>query len=573
MKNDDTDAQKRILFATILTTVLILAWVQWYGRKTISKSEIENFKKENAVKTEKIAEKKSDEIIDDKADNKVETKNKAQPLSEKRIAIKNDKISGSINLRGLIFDDLTLNDYKVSVDGEEKIKLLKNQNSQDGYFINIGWLSEETETPNENTLWKSDRDSLDFEKPVTLSYKNKDDILYEVVISIDKNYMFNIEQKIKNNGKKNILIKTKNLIAKKDIEDSDTTYSGFIGGINKSIEEVKYKQISKKDFKFTKNVDWGGWTDKYWLVVFANKKINDNFEFNSSVAELTQDGNFYKLIFSSENISIEPSQEYKNTTYVFTGAKVLTLLDEYEKDYELPLFDRAIDFGWYYFLTKPMYLLLKSFNDAMGSFGAAILLLTFLIKILLYPMSYKSFVSMAKIKKIKPEIDAIKKKHGDKKMDAQKETIELYKQKGISPLSGCLPTLLQIPVLFSLYKVFTISIDMRHAPFFGYIKDLSSKDPTTFLNLFGLLPYDTPLFHIGLLPCLMALTTWWQQKIGGTSGNESKEMTMATKFMPVMFLFLFSAMPSGLLIYWTFSNIISIIQQYVTERRIKRIIK
>ena len=345
-----------------------------------------------------------------------------------------------------------------------------------------------------------------------------------------------------------------------------SVHQGFIGAFDRTLEEIKYTKLTKKSFEFKTDFNWAGWTDKYWLVVFTQAKDTKNI----SYVKVDYTNNNFVSNFISSDMIINPNQTVKSDNLLFAGPKVLNILDDYAFQYNLTLFDRAVDFGWFYFLTKPIYIILKMFYTLLGNFGVAILLLTLLVKMIMYPFTKKSFVSMARMKEIQPKVDNLKSKFSNDKVRMNKEMMQLYKKENISPLSGCLPMLVQIPVFFALYKVLVISIDMRQAPFFGFIKNLAAKDPTTIWNLFGLLPYQVNFIHIGILPCLMSLTMWIQQKMTTNVGSGGAEAQNAIKLMPIIFLFLFAGMPAGLLVYWIFSNIITIAQQFYVEKKLAR---
>ena len=384
--------------------------------------------------------------------------------------------------------------------------------------------------------------------------------------------MFTVEQNVINNTQNDIIISLDNKISKKigfDSEQPLGVHEGFIGSFNDTIEEIKYTKLKKKSYNFDKKVSWAGFTDKYWLVSLAISRTDDSlFNVNTNYND-----DIYSLDFESSDLMINANTKEGLNNYLFTGPKILNLLDQYGFQYDLVYFDRAVDFGWLYFLTKPIYIILRGFYNFLGNFGLAILLLTLVVKMAMYPFTKKSLVSMTKIKLLQPKINVIKNRYSDDKMKMNMEIMNLYKKENVSPLSGCLPMFVQIPVFLALYKVLVISIDMRQAPFFGYIKDLSVADPTTIWNLFGLLPYQINFLHIGLLPCLMAFTMWLQQKMTSSSSNTPEEMQTAMKIMPIIFLITFAGMPAGLLIYWIFSNIISILQQLFVEKKILKDLK
>ncbi len=569
MRNNKDNYNTRIIIATVLSTFLMIAWMKFYGKKTIP----QDAKKINQeIKHEQTLEKTEEKIESEKiaVEEKELPKEEAEVFEEKKLIIDTEKLNGSINLRGLLFDNLILENYKKEINSEEKVQLLSQQNTNDAYYVTFGWKSEDSnlDLPNKNTLWESDSEKLTVNNPVILSYRSKDNIIFQLIVSIDQNYMFTFKQNVINNSKNVISLKIDNRIIKRNTPNAEaatSVHEGFIGSFNHKIEEEKYKKLKSKKFDFDTGFSWAGFTDKYWLVSLAAEKEKSN-TFN---IKTNYNDNDYIIDFTTSSIVINPNQKNETTNLLFAGPKILSLLDQYAFQYDLSLFDRAVDFGWFYFLTKPIYIILKTFYNFFGNFGVAILFLTFVVKCVMYPFTKKSYVSMAKMKDAQPKIDALKKRYADDKMRMNKELIELYKKENISPLSGCLPMLIQIPVFFSLYKVLVISIDMRQAPFFGYIKNLAAKDPTTIWNLFGLLPYNVTFLHIGLLPCLMSLTMWIQQKMTA-QGNSNPETQTVIKVMPILFLLMFAGMPAGLLIYWTFSNIITIGQQYYVEKKLSK---
>lgn len=560
----------RIILASIISTILMVLWIRYYGKRTLpqtfdkavnkAEQEYKEEKEEQNLLEKKLSIEEKAVLAGDEDDKNVFSVN-----------INTEKLSGTINLKGLLFNNLILKDYKKSIDSDAKVKILSPQSSDNSYYLKFNWKSHNSiKLPDENTIWKTNKDTLSVNNPIILSYDNNEGIIFQIMISIDENYMFTFKQYIINNTKDIISISVNNEISKKlgaDVDKSVSVHEGFIGSFDNSVEEIKYSKLKKKSYNFDKNFSWAGFTDKYWLVSLATKRTESNL---MNVSTNFIDNN-YIINFESDNIIISPNMKEGISNFVFVGPKILKLLDEYSFQYDLILFDRAVDFGWFYFLTKPIYIVLKGFYNLLGNFGLAILLLTLVIKLAMYPFTKKSFVSMAKIKLLQPKIDMLKARYSGDKMKLNMETMNLYKRENVSPLSGCLPMLVQIPVFFSLYKVLIISIDMRQAPFFGYIKNLAAEDPTTVWNLFGLLPFQVSFLHIGFLPCLMAFSMWLQQKI--SAQTSSPEAQSVTKIMPIIFLIMFAGMPAGLLIYWIFSNIISIIQQYWVEKKVIKNIK
>ena len=342
-------------------------------------------------------------------------------------------------------------------------------------------------------------------------------------------------------------------------------HQGPIGCIDENLKEYSYDDIKdKKSEKFAASkVDWIGITDKYWLSsLIPDKSSNYSSNFNYALKQGTER---YQVDFISPVQIIKPGENFSIKSRIFAGAKKVDLLDKYEKQYDIKLFDRAIDFGWFYIITKPVFYAMNFFYGYVGNFGVSILIVTVIIKLLMFTLANKSYRSMKKMKNLQPEIDRIKNLYSDDKARLNQEIMALYKKKKVNPVAGCLPILVQIPVFFSIYKVLYVTIEMRQAPFYGWIKDLSAPDPTTIFNLFGLLPFSLPSFlMIGAWPILMAITMFLQQKMSPEPADPMQAQVM--KFMPLIFLFMFSSFPVGLLIYWSWNNILSIIQQYYINK-------
>ena len=352
--------------------------------------------------------------------------------------------------------------------------------------------------------------------------------------------------------------------------DNFILHEGPITVSNQLLEEISYSDLEDdKNYEFRSDSGWLGITDKYWLTAMIpdyNLPFNGNFSYQKSGKKNIYDGGFI-----TDEFEIITGEEVKINHNLFAGAKVLSLLDAYGEDLGIDSFDKAVDFGWYYFLTKPFFFILSIFSDILKNYGLAILAMTLLVKLAMFPLAHKSFTAIGRMKKFQPQIMRIRKENKDNKVEMNRQIMELYKREGVNPAAGCLPMLIQIPVFFSLYKVLFVTIDMRHAPFYGWIKDLSAADPTSIFNLFGLLPFsvDGLFLQIGIWPILMGLTMVLQQKLSPTPGDPIQAKMM--KFLPYILIFVFATFPSGLLIYWTFSNLLSILQQYYITKKLDKI--
>lgn len=550
-----------LLVAIVLAVGIIFGWQYFY-----EKPRLERITKEHNEYNARLAQMqraKSANTI------KVTADLEATEQNYPRILLNTPKLSGSISLKGIRFDKLTLLDYKETTeDGSLNVELLSPSNTNSSYFAEIGLQGNDQEDlPNQNTVWKSDKTEMLPNETITLRWINKNNVEFFVDLMVDENYMFNITQKIVNNSDKLLSFQSYGLINKYYIpgEQNSIVYVGPIATLGNKLVEQSYDVLKdKKSYQaINSNVNWLGFTEKYWLTSFLPDK---NYLYNLNMKYLRRN-NFdqYQVDFVSQVQELKPKDTFSIQHNLFLGAKKVKLLDEYESKYNLVLFDRTIDFGWFYLITKPLFNVLNFFYILVGNFGLSILIVTFLVKLALFGFSNKSYNTMNKMKKLQPDIEKLKLLYGEDKMKLNQATMALYREKKINPLNGCLPILLQIPIFFSIYKVLNVTIEMRHAGFYGWIKDLSAQDPTNILTLFGMIDWSPPSFmHIGLWPIFMALSMYLQQQFNPPAQDPVQQKVM--QFMPLMFLFMFGNFPAGLLIYWTWNNLLSILQQQYVNK-------
>lgn len=502
----------------------------------------------------------------------------AQPASRdqvletgERIGIDNGRLTGSIALTGARIDDIVMSDYKVSIKADaENVTLFNPAGSPDTYFAEFGWApeSEDTIIPNQETVWKADRDELRPDQPVTLSWENGQGLIFERRLEIDDNYLISVTQRVRNQGDEAVTLFPYGLVRRwgtPEISGFFILHEGPIGVLSEQLEEVDYSDLAEEgEIKSESGNGWIGISDKYWLAALIP---DQEAGFTGKFLHYLNDGqDRFQTDFLRPAVSVPAGGSAEVTDRLFAGAKEVDLLDSYAERFNIPLFDRAVDFGWFYWLTKPFFYILHFFYGVAGNYGIAILMLTLLVKLVFYPLANKSYRSMSAMKKLQPEMTKIREQAGDDKMRMQKEMMELYKKEKVNPMSGCLPIIVQIPVFFALYKVLFVSIEMRHAPFFGWIQDLSAPDPTTIFNLFGLIPFDPPSFlMIGVWPLLMGITMFLQTKLNPQPADPIQAKVML--FLPLMFIFLFATFAAGLVIYWTWNNVLSVAQQWVIMRR------
>ncbi|MBB3965683.1 membrane protein insertase YidC [Rhizobium metallidurans] len=489
-----------------------------------------------------------------------------------RVVIDTAALTGSINLAGGRLDDLKLKGYRETVDDTSPlITLFSPSETKDGYFTELGYIGDANtgNVPGPSTLWTAPEGAKLTEKtPVTLTYTNDKGITFARTIAVDERYMFTITDKITNAGQAAAALSSYGRITRYNKPAVAPTYvlhEGFIGVIgDDGLIESKYTAVEKE--AVTPATATGGWlgiTDKYWAATIIPPQTT---AYDARFSHFTDGQPRFQADYKQNAVTVAPGQTLELKNLVFAGAKEVPVIDGYEATYQIPRFDRLIDWGWFYFLTKPMFKLMDFFFRYFGNFGVAILMTTIVVKALFFPLASKQYASMANMKRVQPKMEELKAKFGDDRMALQQATMALYKEEKINPIAGCWPIALQIPIFFSLYKVIYITIEMRHAPFFGWIQDLSAPDPTSFINLFGLLPFAAPTFlHLGVWPLIMGVTMFLQMRMNPTPPDPTQAMIF--NWMPLVFTFMLASFPAGLVIYWAWNNTLSVMQQAVIMRR------
>lgn len=488
-----------------------------------------------------------------------------------RILIDTDRLHGSLSLIGGRLDDLTLADYHEEPDPRTpEIVLLRPREGSNAYFADFGWIDDNrtVSLPRADTLWESDDAVLRPGSPVTLTWDNGEGLIFERVIEVDEDYLFTVTQRVRNIGEETLALAPFGRVQRFGTPDTlgfFILHEGPYGVFDGTLREYSYRNLrDDRRIEHSTQGGWLGFTDKYWMVgLIPNQTATVNTSF---LHQLDGGVDRYYATYQNAYQRLAPGGTIEETVLLFAGAKEVRVIDRYAEQHGIERFDRAIDFGWFYFLTKPIFYLLVWLNEMVGNFGVAILILTVMIKLLFFPLANKSYRAMSKMKALQPEMMSLKERFGNDRMRMGQEMAALYKREKVSPASGCLPILVQIPVFFALYKVLFVTIEMRHAPFFGWIQDLSAPDPTSFLNLFGLLPFGVPVFlQIGVWPILMGITMFLQQKLNPAPTDPIQQRVFM--FLPVIFTVLLAGFPAGLVIYWAWNNFLSIVQQYVIMRR------
>jgi YidC/Oxa1 family membrane protein insertase len=487
-----------------------------------------------------------------------------------RVKIATPRVTGSISLKGGIVDDVVLSDYRETIDPKSPaIVLMQPKGLNDAYYAQFGWVPQGNVTvPGPDTMWSADRGTLTPDQPVTLSWANGQGLTFKRTYAIDKNYMITVTQEVVNATQAPISLHAYGLISRRTTPQTTGFYilhEGLLGVFDNTLKEVDYDELQKAgQIKQSSKGGWIGITDKYWLAALVPDQTTPvNSRFYHSKPDNVDT---YQVDYVGPALTAPPGQPIKAVTNMFVGAKQVRLLDAYEEKLGVARFDLAIDFGWFYFLTKPIFYALLWLEAHVANLGIAILLLTVGIKLAFFPLANKSYVSMSKMKKLQPKMVQLKERFGEDRQRLNQEMMELYKKEKVNPASGCLPILVQIPVFFALYKVLFVTIEMRHAPFYGWIHDLSAPDPTTLFNLFGLIDWTPPHFlMIGVWPLIMGVTMFLQQKLNPQPADPVQAKIFM--FLPLFFTFLLASFPAGLVIYWAWNNLLSIIQQWIIMRR------
>ena len=549
---------KNIIAAISLSIAIIVLWSLFFQPVPDDSTGLSESEKKllNSSDMPTIDNEKKDEIL---------SRNDALQLSE-RIYFENESIKGSISLKGAAIDDLTFKKFKEKLESDEKVVLLNPKDTSLGYYVESGWVTsnKNIDLPDNNSIWKVDGNSKLSEKnDVKIIWENKQGLIFEKIISIDNQYLFTVKQNIKNRTSNIYNFYPYGQIIRKELPeiiDFFILHEGPIGVFDQQLVEKDYKDIIDK--KFSKNANEGflGITDKYWLTSLIpekNKKFRADFEYKEK----------FKVNFvETEPIEIQPNGQINSEIKIIIAAKEVGVIDGYNDSLNLTKFDLVIDWGWFYWIVKPLFFLNDYFFKLAGNYGIAIILITVCLRLAFFPLNNYAFKSMSKMKVLQPEMARLKEVHKDDKMKLQQAMMQLYKKEGVNPVSGCLPILISIPFFFAIYKMLFVTIEMRHQPFFGWIKDLSEKDPTSIFNLFGLIPWDPPSFMIiGALPILMGLTMWLQQKLNPAPQDEIQKKIFM--FFPLFLTIILAPFPSGLVLYWTANNILTMAQQYVIMKK------
>lgn len=498
-----------------------------------------------------------------------------------RVDINTSHITGTIALQGARIDDIHLVEYRETLDEDsDTVVLFSPSGSEDPFYAEFGWAQGAggaAALPGADTMWQVEGNiTLTASTPVTLVYENGEGLTFRRIISVDEDYMFTIRQEVENATEAGVLLYPYGLVARQGEPQTSRMFilhEGLIGFFGEEgLAELDYDDVRDDGTTQYRDVS-GGWlgiTDKYWAATLIPSGL-DSYRGEFRMDQVMT-GESFIAAYLGGGFEIAPGASVGIENQLFAGAKEVAIIDGYEADFGIERFELLIDWGWFYFLTKPMFFAIKWLFGIFGNFGVAILLITVAIKLVFLPLANKSYASMSKMKKVQPQLKEIQDRYKEDKPELQKQMMELYKKEKINPVAGCWPVLIQIPVFFALYKVLFVTIEMRHAPFFGWIQDLSAADPTSLFNLFGLLPYDPtlvpligPLLGLGVWPILMGITMFVQMKLNPTPTDPTQAMIFT--WMPVVFTFMLATFPAGLVIYWTWNNFLSVLQQSFIMKR------
>ena len=549
---------KNTIAAIALSSAVIVLWALFFVPE---KSTVD----QNIVEKEKIEQSGDAPSLEQKETQITISRDDALKQSE-RIQFENDNIIGSISLKGASIDDLTFKNYKVTLDNEKKVTLLGPRNIKEGYLIDSGFVTSDknVDVPNSDTIWSIEgNNKLTDGSPIKLSWSNEQGLKFEKIISLDDKYLFTVKQKIINESNNKYDFYSYGQIIRNEIPeiiDFLILHEGLIATLDDELIEEDYDDIQEKKFTKIANKGWLGISDKYWitsLIPPKDKEFKTTFDYKNK---------FRANFISTDPLALNEKSSIEEELQIIVAAKRVDVIDGYAEKLNIDKFDLVIDWGFLYFITKPLFYGIDYFFKLLGNYGLAIIAITICIRLVFFPLANFSFKSMAKMKVLQPEMVRLKELHKNDKMKLQQEMMALYKKEKVNPMSGCLPILVQIPVFFALYKVLFVTIEMRQMPFYGWIHDLSERDPTSIFNIFGLLPYDVPSFLvIGAWPVAMGVSMWVQQKLNPAPTDPMQAKIFA--FFPLFLTVILAPFPSGLVIYWTVNNILTMAQQVFIMRR------
>ena len=549
---------KNTIAAIALSSAVIVLWALFFvpEKSTVNQNIVEKEKIEQSGDAPSLEQKETQITI---------SRDDALKQSE-RIQFENENIIGSISLKGASIDDLTFKNYKVTLDNEKRVTLLGPRNIKEGYLIDSGFVTSDknVDVPNSDTIWSIEgNNKLTDGSPIKLSWSNEQGLKFEKIISLDDKYLFTVKQKIINESNNKYDFYSYGQIIRNEIPeiiDFLILHEGLIATLDDELIEEDYDDIQEKKFTKIANKGWLGISDKYWitsLIPPKDKEFKTTFDYKNK---------FRANFISTDPLALNEKSSIEEELQIIVAAKRVDVIDGYAEKLNIDKFDLVIDWGFLYFITKPLFYGIDYFFKLLGNYGLAIIAITICIRLVFFPLANFSFKSMAKMKVLQPEMVRLKELHKNDKMKLQQEMMALYKKEKVNPMSGCLPILVQIPVFFALYKVLFVTIEMRQMPFYGWIHDLSERDPTSIFNIFGLLPYDVPSFLvIGAWPVAMGVSMWVQQKLNPAPTDPMQAKIFA--FFPLFLTVILAPFPSGLVIYWTVNNILTMAQQVFIMRR------
>ena len=549
---------KNVIAAISLSAAVIVLYSLFFqpDPATIKKNLAEQKKIENNTDTPSL----------DKNDNFTKLSRTDALKENDRIQFENNSVIGSISLKGAAIDDLTFKKYNLKLNGDDKVILLSPRNVDDGYIIESGFVTsnKNIDIPDASTIWKiSGNKKLTNNNPIKLTWSNSQDITFEKHISLDDQFLFTIKEKIINRSDKSYNFYSYGQIIRNKLPEISGFYilhEGFLSVLDDELIEEDYDDIQENKFTRTAQEGFVGISDKYWItsvIPQKGKEFKTTFDYKNK---------FRANYISTQGTEVGANSSIEEKIQIITAAKRVNIIDGYAENLKINKFDLVIDWGFMYFITKPLFFALDYFFKLLGNYGLAIIAVTVCIRLAFFPLANFSFKSMGKMKLLAPEMARLKELHKNDKMELQKSMMALYKKEGVNPMSGCLPILVQIPVFFAFYKILFVTLEMRHMPFYGWVKDLSDRDPTSVFNLFGLIPWDPPSFLlIGAWPIIMGITMFIQQKLNPTPPDPIQAKIFM--FFPLFLTVILAPFAAGLVIYWSFNNIFTMIQQYIVQRK------